>query len=227
MCDQKAESHIGGLMEKKKLADAQVAKENRRLIREAALTLFSQRGFGNTTVADIAREAGVAVGTIYHYYKSKEDLLLAVVTQYLPSASLIEYVKKPTEDDVVAFLRRLFDELLTLGFDDIRKQVFLFHEAQRRPEFREEYVRRVLQPFREHLEQYIESRIVSGRFRPVDVGVVTSIVAAIILGMALVYLLEGEAGQLNRTPHSELVAKVVDFVVKGLAVDSEQQIETS
>lgn len=47
-----------------------------RSILEAAERLFCQKGYPNTKIQDIARAAEVAVGTVYFYFKSKEDLLL-------------------------------------------------------------------------------------------------------------------------------------------------------
>ncbi|MBP1909207.1 TetR/AcrR family transcriptional regulator [Methanolobus bombayensis] len=42
---------------------------------QAALKLFTERGFHGTTSAQISKEAGVATGTLYHYFSSKEDLI--------------------------------------------------------------------------------------------------------------------------------------------------------
>ncbi len=52
--------------------------EKHHLILEAAITVFATQGYYKTTVAQIAREAGVADGTIYLYFKNKEDLLLQI-----------------------------------------------------------------------------------------------------------------------------------------------------
>ena len=49
----------------------------RQEIMEAALELFSQKGFHGTTMAQVAKRAGVGVGTIYQHFKSKEDLYLS------------------------------------------------------------------------------------------------------------------------------------------------------
>ncbi len=48
------------------------------LIRSAAIRVFAQKGFHGARAEEIAEEAGVAVGTIYNYFQSKEDLLLAI-----------------------------------------------------------------------------------------------------------------------------------------------------
>ena len=53
------------------------AEETRTRILDAALRLFRERGFENTTMRDVAAEAGVATGAAYYYYRSKEDLVMA------------------------------------------------------------------------------------------------------------------------------------------------------
>ena len=51
--------------------------ETRARILEAALTLFRKRGFGSTTMRDIAKEAGTALGAVYYYFDSKDALVMA------------------------------------------------------------------------------------------------------------------------------------------------------
>ncbi len=51
------------------------ALEKRRLILDAAVRVFARQGFHTCRVSDIADEAGVAYGLVYHYFKSKEEML--------------------------------------------------------------------------------------------------------------------------------------------------------
>jgi len=60
-----------------------VDNSKKEQIRKAALTVFARRGFHTTTVADIAEEAGIAKGTVYLYYASKEDILIATFRRYI------------------------------------------------------------------------------------------------------------------------------------------------
>jgi len=53
-------------------------RDKRKLIREAAIKLFAEKGYHETRADEIAQEAGVAVGTIYNYFKNKEDILLDI-----------------------------------------------------------------------------------------------------------------------------------------------------
>jgi TetR/AcrR family fatty acid metabolism transcriptional regulator len=52
--------------------------DKRSLITDAAVEVFAEKGFHQARVSDIARRAGVADGTIYLYFKNKEDLLLSI-----------------------------------------------------------------------------------------------------------------------------------------------------
>lgn len=49
---------------------------------DAALEVFSAKGFHASTIADIAQKAGVAKGLIYNYFKSKEDLLYQIISRF-------------------------------------------------------------------------------------------------------------------------------------------------
>ena len=51
------------------------AVDKRRVILDAAVAVFARQGFHTCRVADIADEAGVAYGLVYHYFSSKEEIL--------------------------------------------------------------------------------------------------------------------------------------------------------
>jgi AcrR family transcriptional regulator len=50
-------------------------EERRKVVIDAAMTCFSQKGFHQTTMQDVATEAGVSPGALYTYFKSKEDII--------------------------------------------------------------------------------------------------------------------------------------------------------
>jgi AcrR family transcriptional regulator len=61
------------------LTDRSIAsEEKRRLILDAAVRVFARKGYHTSRVGDIAEEAGVAHGLLYHYFSSKEELLETV-----------------------------------------------------------------------------------------------------------------------------------------------------
>ncbi len=62
----------------KKSTSPDIAADRRKQILRAAVQVFAERGFHRTRVSDIAKQAGVAYGLIYHYFESKDDVLNCV-----------------------------------------------------------------------------------------------------------------------------------------------------
>ena len=60
--------------------------DKREAILRAAISVFAHNGYFNSKVADIAREAGVADGTVYLYFKSKEDILHSIFDRSVEDA---------------------------------------------------------------------------------------------------------------------------------------------
>ncbi len=62
-------------MPKARVSDAQLVMVRQEQIGRAAKRLFSRHGFARTSIKDIAREAGISVGLVYEYVRTKEDIL--------------------------------------------------------------------------------------------------------------------------------------------------------
>ena len=71
--------------------------DKRTAIIRAAISVFAHNGYFNSKVADIAREAGVADGTVYLYFKSKEEILHSIFDR--------------TVDEAVADARKQLDDI--------------------------------------------------------------------------------------------------------------------
>lgn len=71
--------------------------------------LFYLKGYTGTTIAEIIKEAGIAKGTFYYYFKSKEDIMDAVIKRYVKSEC--DKIKDALSDDLRAIdkLRVLFE----------------------------------------------------------------------------------------------------------------------
>lgn len=59
----------------------EIREKSRNLIIQTALKLFAQKGYHGTSIADIAKEAGISKGLAYNYFKSKSDLIEVVLEQ--------------------------------------------------------------------------------------------------------------------------------------------------
>ena len=81
-------------------------QDKRARILEAAVRVFADRGFFNATVAEIARAAGVADGTIYLYFKGKDDLLLQLFEEKMAELLSSAQAALAEETDAPSRLRR-------------------------------------------------------------------------------------------------------------------------
>jgi len=72
--------------------------DKRERLVEAALALFHRRGFGETSLADIARESGVPVGNVYYYFKTKEDIAAAVIEAHSAYLGSIAHAAEAAPD---------------------------------------------------------------------------------------------------------------------------------
>lgn len=61
---------------------AQHAEERRIQLIDTALRVFAEKGWDATSIPDLAQAAGIAQGLMYHYFRNKEELLLAVVERH-------------------------------------------------------------------------------------------------------------------------------------------------
>src|SRR5512138_2729410 len=83
------------------------AAGKREAILRAAIRVFARHGYFNAQVADIAREAGVAAGTVYLYFRSKDDLLVSIFERNMRDARAEAHAALDGIDDPVTRLRQL------------------------------------------------------------------------------------------------------------------------
>jgi AcrR family transcriptional regulator len=64
-----------------KVSDAHLAARRRQIL-DAAATCFARDGFHRTSMQDVVRECGVSAGLVYRYFTSKDDMIVAIVTEW-------------------------------------------------------------------------------------------------------------------------------------------------
>jgi AcrR family transcriptional regulator len=186
-------------------------------ILNAALTVFVRKGFGEATIPDIAQEASVAVGTIYNYYQSKRELLVAVIKKVIITEPLLDLFKNIQETDYTAFLADVLkDRMNLIQKGENTRMLFLMGEVQRDPELKKLYIEQVIAPTMDRIEKFYESRAASGYFRPLDSSVITRAVGGMIMGLVILGVLEGEDSPLKRIPLEKLTAEITDLILSGI-----------
>jgi len=160
--------------------------ERRRVIIEAALTLFSQKGFQGTTTKEIAQAAGCSEATLFKHFATKDELYSAI----LEAKVRIEEVLTPAmhmaarKDDAGVFRAVALRGLTQVKQDATLLRLLLFSALEGHalaPIFFDSKVRKL----HEFLSSYIETRIADGAFRRVN----PLVAARGFIGMIVHYLL--------------------------------------
>ena len=153
--------------------------ERRDAILASARKVFARKGYEGTTVADIAKEAGVAAGTVYLYYASKTDLfaalnlqLFAMINQALQSADVPPDLAAGTRTRIQAVFQaaRKHSDLIRLVFLNPDPRSEVAHRLKRTEEER-------MGPLAELLRASMEGGIV----RPGDPYVLARIINGLVI----------------------------------------------
>src|SRR5215813_3255624 len=145
--------------------DESARGEKREAILRAATDVFAGRGFFSAQVADIARAAGVAAGTVYLYFKSKDDLLVSIFDRSMREGLTLGRAAVADLDDPRERLRRLArGHLARLGGD--RNLAIVFQvELRQSTKFMERFSSTLLRDYLGLIREAIADGQRAGLFR--------------------------------------------------------------
>src|SRR5437762_12392364 len=106
-------SFIKGKFMKDSIQEQLIAARRNQIL-DAATKVFAEKGFHPTTIKDIAREAGIADGTIYNYFENKTALMLGILDRLNESDKRVEDFSKFTELDFRRFMKAYLRDRLTV-----------------------------------------------------------------------------------------------------------------
>jgi AcrR family transcriptional regulator len=148
----------------------QQAERRRTQLIDAALTLFAERGFRATTIADIADATGTAHGLVYHYFGSKDELLAAVLERHSflgDLRKLLEVSRDRPAAEVLTEIGVGLSEVLGRRPELVRLVV---SESRTNP-IVADALARVTGEGLEAMTRYLQARIQAGELRPHDTTV--------------------------------------------------------
>ncbi len=141
-------------------------KDKRRRIHDAAVKVFAEKGFYNARVSDIAKEAGVADGTIYLYFKNKDDLLISLFEDRMEEIIANFKASLVGIDTPEAQLQRFITLHLKMVADQPRLAEVLTVELRQSSKFMHEYRAPGFREYLGLLEDIIAAGQGSGLFDP-------------------------------------------------------------
>jgi TetR/AcrR family transcriptional regulator, fatty acid metabolism regulator protein len=148
------------------LRSPETAKADKReAILRAAIDVFAERGFFNAQVADVARAAGVAAGTVYLYFRGKDDLLVSIFERTMRAAIADGRACVAPLTDPIAQLREIARvHLDRMGRDRSLAVVFQV-ELRQSTKFMERFSSTLLREYLGIIRGIIAAGQASGAFR--------------------------------------------------------------
>jgi TetR/AcrR family fatty acid metabolism transcriptional regulator len=186
--------------------------DKRSRILDAAIKVFAERGFHTATVAEIARAAGVADGTIYLYFKGKDDLLLRLFDEKMTELLGEARAAVASERTAPARLKRFIQLHLALVERNPDLASVLIVELRQSAQFLKAADRNKLAAYVDVIAEVVRGGQESGELAD---GISPATVKRAIFGaldeLALGWLLGGRKTNLKKT-----AAEVAEWFVRGL-----------
>ena len=163
-----------------------VVEDRREQILEAALRVFAKKGFARATNKDIAHEAGITPGLIYHYFASQEALLQALAEHGSPVQSIRalpdDFLSQPPK----VFIRFLMQQMLAVGESEqfLRLVKVFLPELLHNEQFSLTNMS-TLQEATAFLEHYLQAKMASGDLRPANPALIAHLLMSTLSGFIL------------------------------------------
>ncbi|MGV8981730.1 TetR/AcrR family transcriptional regulator [Clostridium sp.] len=203
---------------------AKDSKEEKIL--ESAILLFSKKGFSATTTSEIAKDAGVAEGTVFRYYKTKKHILVKVMSRLIevmseelvanPVGKILKENKDKDDSDILKMLLMDRLEMFNKYWDII--QVIII-EIQFHEDIRESFFKNVVFKGNAVLSEFIESGIAKGRFKNFDLIVVSRALVSTFMACVIHKKIMGENKLIG---NEQEVDQMIDLFLNGLSVNKIQ-----
>jgi AcrR family transcriptional regulator len=144
-------------------------EERRRVLVDAALTLFSQKGFRGTTTKAIAEAAGCSEATLFKHFATKDKLYSAILeTKEQIEETLAQAMQAAARKDDAGVFRVIGLKGLTQMEYNASLMRLLLFSALEGHALAQTFFESKVQKLHEFLGSYIEQRIAEGVFRPVN-----------------------------------------------------------
>ncbi len=164
------------LLEKEVINKPKTKKPDKReAIVEAARVLFTTEGYETTTIADVAKKAGVAVGTVYLYFKNKMEILAGAQGDW--ELEYMQALSNPALQQIPHHLRArpMIEASFAMCSQQAEMVQLMGLQMQQVGDFHKNDKGIVVQA----VKSFLDEGIALGRLRPID----TEYVAVIVFGM--------------------------------------------
>ncbi len=155
----------------------------REHILDAAVSVFTERGYERATTKLIAQAAELSEGALYHYFRGKRDLLVGVLERVIGGAQ-VEGGGNGSADLHERY-RRAINNRMRRAHPQMSTFFAVLSAVLADPELSEQVRSKLLEPGIEKAERALRASIAGGAIRPVDVPAVARLLYAIFMGLEL------------------------------------------
>ncbi len=196
-----------------------VKDEREQAFKQAALKVFSSKGYHNTTMSEIAMEAGFGKGTLYWYWKSKEELYFALVEE--SHGEFISLVREAAEreENALEKLYWLGNEIVGLHFRhrDYTKLSWKMR-AEELEAFSPEYVEKLRHnsnEIKQKLQEIVSQGIEEGLLPRADPYYLACMLLGLMEGMEIQWLEDPESFDLRTA--MDIIVRMSNLVLQRLS----------
>ena len=204
-------------------------KSRREAIMDAAMKVFGTSGLDGASVEDIARAAGIGKGTIYLYFKSKDDMFDAILAERWPGPYLDSLMPEmlASQETMSAPLDEVLEHIGNAFLTAVERHMLVLRlalsEAYRFPDRAEHLFENTFLKANRMLAVFLEAQEKAGRIRPLESPLIA---ARCYQGMMMTYVLSQEMlGGKKYTPieREDWVKAAVGIFLRGIENPTEQQ----
>ena len=192
----------------------QLIAARRNQILEAATTIFAEKGFQRSTIRDIAKEAGIADGTIYIYFENKMALMLGILDRLNESDQREEDFSQSANTDLDTYfrfyIRQRLEVLSPKGLQVIK---IVLSEILVNTEMRALYYEKVIAPTFALADRFFQTWIDEGRIKPFDIGLMMRAISGMVMGLLVLRLIGDPTVEAQ---WEQLPDLITDMVLKGI-----------
>lgn len=192
------------------------AAARRAQILAAATRVFAEKGFQRATTKDIADAADLAEGTLYNYFASKDDLLLALLQQLAQFQLRTEQLAEGVDQEPRDFFVRHFGQRLEHLLPSYPLLLAVLPEILANPELRRRYARDFLQPGIQMIESHLQARVERGQIQTADAALAARLIVSALLGLQLLLILDEPLTMAAWQNPAQLVEFITDLYLNGL-----------
>jgi AcrR family transcriptional regulator len=195
----------------------QLMNARKNQILDAAARIFASKGFHAATIKDVARDAGIADGTIYNYFDNKTALLFAIFERMRdtlkPTAAFNDLGPDDVRGAVHAFISL---PLMTLRGDNFDLFRVVMSEIMVNGELRTQYAQQVLAPTLAVAEMAFQYWADQGFIRTTHGMLVVRALSGMVMGLVLQHIMGDD---LLQAQWEALPDILTDLIMQGIGTD--------